>query len=138
MFLYAILILLLMTACAIMFLYFQNRFYSQRKQILFLSNQNNTIRRKSNNNIIIKYSNIDFKYALTKVDCSMNLAPIDEPLIVCTLQKNTTIYVLNRADVNGQIWYEISVFSKERINNQGWVKATQILFPEIGNQISTF
>ena len=127
-----------MITCAIMFLYFQNKVYSQRKQILFLSNQNNTMRRKYNKNIIIKYSNVDFKYGFTKINCSINLAPIDEPLIVCTLQKNTTIDIINRAEVNGQIWYEVSVFSKERINNQGWIKAAQMLFPEIGNQISTF
>ena len=137
MFLYVFLILLLMTTCAIIFLYFQNKLYSQRKQILFLSNQNNTMRRKSNKNIIIKYSNINFKYGFTKGICSMNLAPIDEPLIVCTLQKNTTINIISRAEVNGQIWYEVSVFSKERINNQGWIKATQMVFPEIENQIST-
>ena len=105
--------------------------------MLFLSNQNNTMRSKNNKNIIIKYSNINFKYGFTKGSCSMNLAPIDEPLIVCTLQKNITINIISRAEVNGQIWYEVSVFSKERINNQGWIKATQMVFPEIGNQIST-
>lgn len=137
MFLYVFLILLLMTACALIFLYFQNKSYSQRKQILFLSNQNNTMRRKNYKNIIIKYSSINYKYGFTKGNCSINLAPIDEPLTVCTLQGNTTIDIINRAEVNGQIWYEVSVFSKERINNQGWIKATQIVFPEISNQIST-
>ncbi|MBC8061092.1 MAG: hypothetical protein H7Y18_10540 [Clostridiaceae bacterium] len=132
------LILLLMITCAVMFLFFQNKFYSLRKQILFLSKQNNTMRHKTNKNIIIKYSSLNFKYGLTRGNCSLNLAPIDESLIVCTLQRNTTIDIINRADVNGQIWYEVSVFSRERINNQGWIKATQILFPEIATQISTF
>ena len=121
-----------------MFLYFQNKLYSQRKQILFLSNQNNTMRCKGYKNIIIKYSNIDFKYGFTKGNCSINLAPIDQPLIVCILQKNTTVNIINRAEVNGHIWYEVSVFSKERLNNQGWIKATQMVFSEIVNQISTF
>ena len=121
-----------------MFLYFQNKSYAQRKQILFLSNQNNIMRRKNNKSIIIKYSSINFKYGFTKGNCSINLAPIDDPLIVCTLQRNTTVDIINRADVNGLIWYEVSVFSKERINNQGWIKATQMVFPEITNQLSTF
>jgi hypothetical protein len=138
MFLYIFLILLLMIACAVIFLYFQNRLYSQRKQILFLSNQNNAMRHKNNKNIIIKYSSINFKYGFTKGNCSINLAPIDEQLTVCTLPQNTTLDIINRAEVNGQIWYEISVFAKERINNQGWIKANQIVFPEIVNQISTF
>jgi len=96
------------------------------------------MRRKVYKNIIIKYSNIDIKYGLTKQGCSVNLAPIDEPLIVCTLQKNTNLNIINRAEVNGVIWYEVSVFSRERQNNQGWIKAAEIVFPEISNRISTY
>ena len=96
------------------------------------------MRRKNNKNIIIRYSDTAYKYGFTKGNCSINLAPINDPLIVCTLQKNTTIKIINRAEVNGIIWYEVSLFSRERINNQGWIEATQVVFPEMTNKVSTF
>lgn len=34
------------------------------------------------------------------------------------------------ANINSENWYEVSVPSKDRINNKGWIKASKILFPE--------
>ena len=118
-----------------MFFYFQNKLYEQKKQILFLTNQNNLIRSKRIKDIVIKYYVPEYKYAFTKEICSINLAPIDNPLPLCKLQKNTSIGIINRADINGSIWYQVSVPSNERINNQGWLKASQLVFPEIINNI---
>lgn len=133
--LYFMFVLLLLIICSLMFLYFQNKLYSQRRHILLLTNQNNSLRGKKYNNIIIKYYNCQFKYGFTKETCSINLAPIDENLCICKLEKNTTIDILNLADVNGDIWYEVQVPSKDKVNNKGWLRATQIVFPEIINKI---
>lgn len=132
---YFVFVLFLMIACAFMFLYFQNKIYAQRKHILLLTSQNNNMRSKKNTNIIIKYSRSEYSYGYTKENCLVNLAPIDESLNICKLQKNSTVDIMNLAEVNGDIWYEIEVPSKDRINSRGWLKATQIVFPEIMNRI---
>ena len=111
-----------------MFLYFQTKLYEQRKQLLLISNHRPHY---FNRNIIIKYIKPSITHAFTKEVCSLNLAPIDIPLVVCRLSRNSSIYLISEAEVNGIIWYEVSLPAAENINNRGWIKAEQVLFREI-------
>lgn len=111
-----------------MFLYFQNKLYEQRKQLLFMANHRPASFKK---NIIIKYIKPSKSYAFTSENCYLNLAPVDLKLVVCRISKNSSICIISEAEINDSIWYEVSLPSIDNINNRGWLKSDKILFKEL-------
>lgn len=98
-----------------------------KKQVLFLSKQNDSLRDKLTENISSKAPNItyhtpEYKWGIIIKDTYLNLCPLDTLYELTTIKENTKVYILDSAEVNNKLWFYISISSCKNINNKGWIK----------------
>lgn len=107
---------------------------TQRKQLLTLTRQNNILKdalqkqaRTDKNTLTIKYKSTPYKSGIIADYCPLYAAPAEYSPILCRLNKNTQIKIVDSAEAANSIWYEISFNYKDNINNKGWIKAQHIM-----------
>ncbi|WML36332.1 SH3 domain-containing protein [Clostridium sp. OS1-26] len=114
--------------------YFTNKVSNQRKQILLLKYQNNNLKHKTNSDsslhTTIKYLNPNYSEGILKEDCNLYIAPLSNSAIINSLNQSTIIQIYDSAEINDELWYEISVLSEDRINSKGWIKSDYISFKD--------
>ena len=108
----------------------------QKKQILILIKENNALKEKQklnfnkDKNIVIKYIESKYKFGLISNSCDLLLSPTISSQKLRALNKNTEVIIVDCAEVNNFIWYEINVKSKDTINNKGWIQSQNIILFE--------
>lgn len=117
--------------------YLTNEMANQRKKIILLNHQNDKLKQK------IKYSNISkltIKYIPQNYDtgmilnnCNLYICPVKESIVLNSLVKNTSVKIVDCAEVKNTLWYEVSLIDDSKINNKGWVIADFVdaVSPEI-------
>lgn len=109
--------------------------YSDKKQIMLLSRQNNSLKEKLDSETL-KIEDISVLFRTHKYtsgvlgdSCNLYIAPIKKYAILRILNKNLEIQILDCAEVFDEVWYEVSFATKNNINNKGWI---------LGNNIAIF
>lgn len=112
--------------------YFTNKISNQRNQILLLKYQNNNLKHKTNSSshVTIKYLNPNYSEGILKEDCNLYIAPLSNSAIINSLDQATIIQIYDSAEINDELWYEVSVLSEDRINSKGWIKSDYISFKD--------
>lgn len=114
--------------------YFTNRVSNQRKQILLLKYQNNTLKHKAtlNSNLhnVIKYLTPNYSEGVIEQNCNLYIAPLDNSAIINSLNQSTIIQIHDSAEINNELWYEVSILSEDRVNSKGWIKSDSISFKD--------
>jgi len=118
--------------------YFTNKMAAQRKQILLLKYKNTDLNQTSkaakNENISIEYIFPVNTKGFIKKKCELLICPIDNSAIVNFIKENTLVKVEDSANINNQLWYEISLITESRVNSKGWIKEDCIKFQEDFNE----
>ena len=114
--------------------YFTNKVANQRKQILLLKHQNNSLKYKTDSEkdeqITVKYLFPDISQGSIKSNCKLYLGPSVESAILNSLVENMVVQIHDSAEINKDLWYEISTLSQDRINSKGWIKSDYLSFED--------
>lgn len=118
--------------------YFTNKMSAQRKQILLLKYQNNDLTQTSkttnNKNITVEYISPFYTKGVIKRKCELFICPMADSAILSFLTEDTLVKVEDSANINNQLWYEISLITEERVNTKGWIKEDSIKLQEDVNE----
>lgn len=127
------LFLLLIIGNGIILYHFSNKFSSQRRQIISLKYENDSLKSKlskeSPKRVDISYITPENSNAVVTIKTSLYLAPTLKSSIVNILEENTPLKIEDTAKIQSQLWYEISlnqINKSSRINSKGWVKSNYI------------
>lgn len=106
----------------------------QRKQLITLTLENNTFKanfkkqvRSEKQAVTIKYKATPYKSGIISDYCPLYAAPIEASPVLCELNKNTQIKIMDSAEAGNLIWYEVAYNKKDSINNKGWIKARYMM-----------
>ncbi len=112
--------------------YFTNKMANQRKQILLLKHQNNSLKHKADlekdEQIIVKYQYPDNNQGIIKSNCKLYLWPSVKSAALNSLMENIVVQIHDSAEINEELWYEISILSQDRTNSKGWIKSDYLTF----------
>ncbi|MDD3223342.1 MAG: hypothetical protein PHX70_01335 [Clostridium sp.] len=121
--------------CLFFIYHYSNIVYSQKKQMMILTKENNLLKNKLSfisfplKDIKLYYKIPKYTFAILGTPCNLYIAPIKNCTIIKKLRSNISIEILDSAEVNNEIWYEIRFKSNDNVNNKGWI---------LGNNISLF
>jgi hypothetical protein len=111
---------------------------AQRKQILLLKYQNDDLKQTSkttkNKNITVEYIFPLYTKGVIKNNCELFISPMVDSAILNFLTEDTFVKIEDSANINNQLWYEISILEEERVNTKGWIKEDSIKFQEDVNE----
>lgn len=105
----------------------------QKKQIMLLVRQNTTLKDKVSrqtlipDNVTVYYSVPKYNCGVVSNSCNLYIAPMKKYGILCKLNSNKEVEILDSAKIDNKIWYEIKFESQNGINNKGWIEAENIL-----------
>lgn len=104
----------------------------QKRQLLLITRQNNNLKdtaakQVNPKSLIIHYKVPTYTFGIIAKICYLYAAPIDNSIIINELNKNTQIKIIDCAEIDNYVWYEISFSYKDNINNKGWIKAENIM-----------
>lgn len=108
----------------------------QKKQIMLLVRQNNTLKNKVNSQtlildkITIYYSVPKYNYGIVANSCNLYIAPIKKYGILYKLNSDKEVQILDSAKIDNKIWYEVKFESQNSLNNKGWIEAENIMIFE--------
>jgi hypothetical protein len=132
------LFLLIIIAALCTSYYFTNKMSAQRKQILLLKYQNNDLNQASKNaknkNITVEYIFPLCTKGVIKKRCELFICPMIDSAILNFLTEDTFVKVEDSANINNELWYEISLITEERVNTKGWIKENSIKLQEDVNE----
>ena len=106
--------------------YFTNKMSAQRKQILLLKYQTNNLKQASKSSkdktITIKYILPICNQGIIAKKCELFLSPMENSLILNSLNESTLVEIQDSVSIDNELWYEVSLIAKERVNSKGWIK----------------
>ncbi|BDR73979.1 hypothetical protein K144316041_26870 [Clostridium tetani] len=113
-----------------MFYYFNNKIAVQKRQIFVLKKQYIDFKNEkmsfAKEKIEIKYITPSISSTTIYTNCNLFISPLKSSPLLCTLEKGTYVTIIDSAEVNNEIWYEISIDSVEKINSKGWIQSKYI------------
>jgi hypothetical protein len=124
------LILIIVSIC--ISYHFYNICYQQKRQLLLLSKQNSSLRQKlggskmKSENITLLYKSTKYTYGVISNPCKLYICPLRDSYILCTLNNNLDVQILDCVEVFQEIWYEIRFISETNTNNKGWIPGRNI------------
>lgn len=123
-------IIILILASIYMFYYFNNEIATQKRQIFVLKKQYNNLKNEklshTNKKIIVKYIPPTISSTAINDDCNIFISPLKYSPLLSTLKKGTYVNIIDSAEINNEIWYEISINSVDKINCKGWIQSEYI------------
>lgn len=131
MFVFILFIILIAISTGIIY-HFYNMCYLQKRQLMLLTKQNNSLKENINSskmkseNITLLYKSTNYAYGVIENPCKLHISPLKNSPVLCILDKNLDIEILDSVEVYQEIWYEIRFFSKTNINNKGWISDDNI------------
>ncbi|MEY8000828.1 hypothetical protein AB8U03_11590 [Clostridium sp. Mt-5] len=122
---------IILIVCASVILYnSQSKISSQRRQILSLKYENDSLKSRISKQIPkkinVKYITPQSVNAIVTIKSNIYLAPILNSAIINTLEKNTHIRIHDSIEIMNEFWYEVSLVENTRINSKGWIKSNCI------------
>lgn len=127
------LFLLLVIGNGVILYHFSNTTSSQRRQIISLKYENDSLKSKlskeSPNKVDINYITPENLSGIVTIKTSLYLAPTLKSSIVNILDENTILKIEDTAKIQDQLWYEISLSGinrLSRINSKGWVRSNYV------------
>lgn len=120
----------------------QKQISEQKRQLLLLSRENNELKSKfmlattfnHEEQLLVQFEKPNFNNGTTSDNCKLYAAPIIDSSILSGVLKNTPLQVQDSAFVSNQLWYEVNLPSRSRINSKGWIKDKNlIIIDEIRN-----
>lgn len=129
----AFLFLLLIIGNAIILYRFSDKISSQRRQIISLKYENDSLKLKLSKEfqkkIDISYVTPENSNGIVAIRTNLYLAPTLKSSIINILEQNTLLEIKDAARIQNQLWYEISLSDlnkSSRLNSKGWVKSNYI------------
>ncbi|MDT8716731.1 hypothetical protein IAI10_08680 [Clostridium sp. 19966] len=128
-----ILFLLAVIAAAGEYIFFTQRMETQKRTVMLLTKQNETLRSKSNkqanyfSTVNIAYSLPRYPNGYTTENCYIYLSPLENAPIVFQCVKPVRVSITDCAEILNTTWYLVSL----QINNsyiKGWMKDSNIKF----------
>lgn len=114
------------------FYYFSNKISIQKNQLVALKKQCSKLKHLVKNNnpypnkVTIYYKKPTNSTGKIKCCTTLKLSPLDYSPSICKLDKDTLIDILDSAEINNKLWYEISIPNKSNINSKGWISSFYI------------
>lgn len=111
----------------------KNKNLQQRRQILVLKKQNNNLKNKAeekniqSEKLTVKYYKPQNETGKIIESCPLHLAPLAASHVLANISPDTTLKLIDCAEISGTIWYEVLLDSEEGFNNKGWVKSNNIV-----------
>lgn len=108
----------------------------QKKQIMLLVRQNGTLKDKVGSQslildtVAVYYSVPKYNCGVVSNSCNLYIAPIKKYVVLCKLNSNEELKILDSAKVDNVIWYEVKFKSQNNLNNKGWIEAKNIMIFE--------
>ncbi|KYH34347.1 hypothetical protein CLTEP_16700 [Clostridium tepidiprofundi DSM 19306] len=127
-----LLFLLMLILIAILYFKYNSIIASQKRQIILLSKKNTELRNKINRrnsslkDIMIKFTLPQCSDAVTNTACNLYVAPINNSLVINSLEKDIKLKVLDCAEVTDDIWFRVAFNCDDDLNNKGWIKEEYI------------
>jgi hypothetical protein len=127
------LFLIALTSAAGEYFYFTQKLFFQRRQLLSLTTENNTLKNKINkhksmfSSLNIKYSEASYKYGFAMEHTTIVLLPSEDAPAVHKCLKPIRVSIFYEVDMKDQKWYEVGV----TVNNsllKGFLKESEIKF----------
>lgn len=133
-----ILFLIVIIAALCTSYYFTNKMAAQRKQILLLKYQNSDLKQISkttkNKNISVEYIFPTNTEGVIKNTCGLLICPMDDSAILNLLKEDTPVKIEDSANINNELWYEVSLITEPRVNSKGWIKESFLKLQEDINE----
>jgi hypothetical protein len=129
--LFFIIVMLLLAAVGEYF-YFTQRMNSQRRHMLLLSKQLDSVKlkttRQSNvfSTVNIKYTEPPYSNGYTTENSVLYLSPLEDSPVVYKITKAVKINVVDSAEILNSKWYEVSISSVNGARLKGWMKEAEI------------
>ncbi|MCR1934875.1 hypothetical protein ACQX0N_12515 [Clostridium tepidum] len=120
-----LLFIIILGACSYFIYTFSNKINLQQKQIILFKKQIDKLKSQNRSD----FKNIDIKFITCSVqdgtiikNSYIYLYPDNNSPYIYKLHKDDSVTIHCAAENRGEIWYEVSCFSKGIINTKGWVK----------------
>lgn len=112
--------------------HYNNVLYSDKRQIMLLARQNNSLKEKLDDetlkveDVTLFFKSHKYTSGVLGNSCNLYIAPLTKYAILRTLNKNLEIQILDCVEIFDEIWYEVSLTTKNNINNKGWILGDDI------------
>lgn len=112
--------------------YFNNKLSLQKRQFIILKKQYDELKDKVNkknnylDSLVVKYILPQYNSGIIKLKCNLLLYPLDNSIVLLSLEKNSFIQIQDCAEINNKLWVEVSIPSSDRINSKGWIEESNI------------
>jgi hypothetical protein len=124
-----ILFIIFIAASIFILHYFTNKISNQRKQILLLKYQNNSLSHKpiKPRIITIKYMIPTHNMGLITTSCNLYISPLTDSYVLNSVNQDTSVQIQDSAEINNELWYEVCLSTEEtNINSKGWINSQYI------------
>lgn len=110
-------------------LYYEKKLFYYKKQLLIANNQINRLQKKvpkvnsmkKNGVIHIKFSVPNSNMGIINENSNVYISPLESSELVQHININMEVKILDKAQINNQNWYYISLPIDSDINSRGWV-----------------
>ncbi|MGO5064476.1 hypothetical protein FDF31_08900 [Clostridium sporogenes] len=124
-----LLFILMLGVCSYFIYTFSTKINLQQKQIILFKRQIDKLKSQNKGdfkNIDIKFITCSIKNGTIIKNSYIYLYPDNSSPYIYKLYKDDIVAIHCSAENRGDIWYEVSCFSKGIINTKGWIKKDSI------------
>lgn len=110
-------------------LYYEKKIFYYKKQLLIANNQIDRLQKKvpkinsmkKNRGVQIKFSIPNSNMGIINENSKIYISPLESSELVQHINIKMEVKILDKAEINNQIWYYISLPIDSNINSRGWV-----------------
>lgn len=110
-------------------LYYEKKLFYYKKQLLIANNQINRLQKrvpkinsmKKNGVVHIKFSVPNSNMGIINENSNVYISPLESSELVQHININMEVKILDKAQINCENWYYISLPIDSDINSRGWV-----------------
>lgn len=124
-----IIFILLILVIVFLVLYYERKLFSCRKQLLIANNQINSLKQRvpkinsgsKNKKFEIKFSAPNSNMGIIKENSNIYISPLESSELVQHINIKMEVKILDKAEINSEHWYYISLPMDSNINSRGWI-----------------
>lgn len=110
-------------------LYYEKKIFYYKKQLLIANNQIDRLQKKvpkinsmkKNRGVQIKFSIPNSNMGIINENSKIYISPLESSELVQHINIKMEVKILDKAEIDNQIWYYISLPIDSNINSRGWV-----------------
>lgn len=110
-------------------LYYEKKIFYYKKQLLIANNQIDRLQKKvpkinsmkKNRGVQIKFSIPNSNMGIINENSKIYISPLESSELVQHINIKMEVKILDKAEINNQIWYYISLPIDSNINSRGWI-----------------